>query len=107
MRFDHVRLVGVVMRRSSGMDSDHLTDRIPGASSWLSLSLTLPCLRLRRWCRYRSPTYALTCWNCWLGGDGRSNQGRDHPVSVELALAAAAVVAGMKGLYRFKTQVAG
>jgi predicted transposase YbfD/YdcC len=34
-----------------------------------------------------------------LGGvsDGRSDQGRDHPVSVVLALAAAAVVAGMKG----------
>jgi predicted transposase YbfD/YdcC len=34
-----------------------------------------------------------------LGGvsDGRSGQGRDHPVSVVLALAAAAVVAGMKG----------
>jgi predicted transposase YbfD/YdcC len=30
-------------------------------------------------------------------GDGRSGQGRDHPVSVVLALAAAAVVAGMKG----------
>jgi len=34
-----------------------------------------------------------------LGGvrDGRSDQGRDHPASVVLALAAAAVVAGMKG----------
>ncbi|MGH3869010.1 MAG: ISAs1 family transposase [Pseudonocardiaceae bacterium] len=34
-----------------------------------------------------------------LGGvtDGRSGQGRDHPVSVVLALAAAAVVAGMSG----------
>jgi predicted transposase YbfD/YdcC len=34
-----------------------------------------------------------------LGGvsDGRSGQGRDHPVSVVLALAAAAVVAGMRG----------
>jgi hypothetical protein len=34
-----------------------------------------------------------------LGGvsDGQSGQGRDHPVSVVLALAAAAVVAGMKG----------
>jgi predicted transposase YbfD/YdcC len=30
-------------------------------------------------------------------GDGRSDQGRDHPVSVVLALAAAAVVAGMRG----------
>jgi hypothetical protein len=29
--------------------------------------------------------------------DGRSDQGRDHPVSVVLALAAAAVVAGMGG----------
>jgi predicted transposase YbfD/YdcC len=29
--------------------------------------------------------------------DGRSDRGRDHPVSVVLALAAAAVVAGMKG----------
>jgi predicted transposase YbfD/YdcC len=29
--------------------------------------------------------------------DGRSDQGRDHPVAVVLALAAAAVVAGMKG----------
>jgi hypothetical protein len=29
--------------------------------------------------------------------DGRSDQGRDHPVSVVLALAAAAVVAGMSG----------
>lgn len=29
--------------------------------------------------------------------DGRSDQGRDHPVSVVLALAAAAVVAGMRG----------
>ena len=34
-----------------------------------------------------------------LGGvsDGRSDQGRDHPVSVVLALVAAAVVAGMRG----------
>lgn len=34
-----------------------------------------------------------------LGGvsDGRSDQGRDHPVAVVLALAAAAVVAGMRG----------
>jgi len=34
-----------------------------------------------------------------LGGvsDGRSDQGRDHPVCVVLALAAAAVVAGMRG----------
>jgi predicted transposase YbfD/YdcC len=34
-----------------------------------------------------------------LGGvsDGRSDQGREHPVSVVLALAAAAVVAGMRG----------
>jgi len=34
-----------------------------------------------------------------LGGvsDGRSEQGRDHPVSVVLSLAAAAVVAGMRG----------
>jgi predicted transposase YbfD/YdcC len=30
-------------------------------------------------------------------GDGRSGQGRDHPVSVVLALASAAVVAGMTG----------
>jgi hypothetical protein len=29
--------------------------------------------------------------------DGRSGQGRDHPVAVVLALAAAAVVAGMRG----------
>ena len=29
--------------------------------------------------------------------DGRSGQGRDHPVAAVLALAAAAVVAGMKG----------
>jgi hypothetical protein len=29
--------------------------------------------------------------------DGRSDQGRDHPVAAVLALAAAAVVAGMKG----------
>jgi hypothetical protein len=29
--------------------------------------------------------------------DGRRDQGRDHPVAVVLALAAAAVVAGMKG----------
>jgi hypothetical protein len=29
--------------------------------------------------------------------DGRSGQGRDHPAAVVLALAAAAVVAGMKG----------
>jgi predicted transposase YbfD/YdcC len=32
-----------------------------------------------------------------LVGDGRSGQGRDHPVAAVLALAAAAVVAGMKG----------
>src|SRR4051812_18300804 len=34
-----------------------------------------------------------------LGGvsDGRSDQGRDHPVVAVLALAAAATVAGMKG----------
>ena len=30
-------------------------------------------------------------------GDGRAGQGRDHPVAAVLALAAAAVVAGMKG----------
>ena len=29
--------------------------------------------------------------------DGRSGQGRDHPVAAVLVLAAAAVVAGMKG----------
>jgi DDE_Tnp_1-associated len=29
--------------------------------------------------------------------DGRSDQGRDHPVAVVLALAAPAVVAGMRG----------
>ena len=29
--------------------------------------------------------------------DGRSGQGRDHPVAAVLALAAAAVVAGMRG----------
>jgi DDE_Tnp_1-associated len=29
--------------------------------------------------------------------DGRSGQGRDHPVAAVLALAAAAVLAGMKG----------
>ncbi|MFB4283924.1 transposase family protein [Nonomuraea sp. MTCD27] len=29
--------------------------------------------------------------------DGRSDQGRDHPVAAVLALAAAATVAGMKG----------
>jgi DDE_Tnp_1-associated len=29
--------------------------------------------------------------------DGRSGRGRDHPVAAVLALAAAAVVAGMKG----------
>jgi hypothetical protein len=29
--------------------------------------------------------------------DGRVGQGRDHPVAAVLALAAAAVVAGMKG----------
>jgi hypothetical protein len=29
--------------------------------------------------------------------DGRSDQGRDHPVAVVLALAAAATVAGMRG----------
>ena len=29
--------------------------------------------------------------------DGRTGQGRDHPVAAVLALAAAAVVAGMKG----------
>ena len=29
--------------------------------------------------------------------DGRAGQGRDHPVAAVLALAAAAVVAGMKG----------
>jgi hypothetical protein len=32
----------------------------------------------------------------WVS-DGRSGQGRDHPVAAVLALAAAAVVAGMKG----------
>jgi predicted transposase YbfD/YdcC len=35
--------------------------------------------------------------------DGRSDQGRDHPVAVVLALAAAATVAGMKG-YRAITE---
>jgi hypothetical protein len=41
---------------------------------------------------------AVTCWNYspgWLMG--RVGQGRDHPVAAVLALAAAAVVAGMKG----------
>ncbi len=32
----------------------------------------------------------------WVS-DGRSGQGRDHPVAAVLALAATAVVAGMKG----------
>src|ERR1035437_9150085 len=41
---------------------------------------------------------AVTCWNFSLGvSDGRVGQGRDHPVAAVLALAAAAVVAGMRG----------
>ena len=40
----------------------------------------------------------VTCWNLFGGvSDGRAGQGRDHPVAAVLALAAAAVVAGMKG----------
>src|SRR6266436_7917118 len=39
--------------------------------------------------------------------DGRSDQGRDHPVAAVLALAAAAVVAGMKGYTAITGWVAG
>jgi hypothetical protein len=39
----------------------------------------------------------MACWDCWPGvTDGRSGQGRDHPVAAVLALAAAAVVAGSR-----------
>jgi hypothetical protein len=37
--------------------------------------------------------------------DGRSGQGQDHPVTAVLALAAAAVVAGMKGYTAIADQV--
>src|SRR5260370_3537740 len=38
--------------------------------------------------------------------DGRTGQGRDHPVAAVLALAAAAVVAGMKGYTAISGRVA-
>jgi predicted transposase YbfD/YdcC len=59
--------------------------------------LLRPLRQGRLWpCRYRM--CAVTCWNLFAEvSDGRAGQGRDHPVAVVLALAAAAVAAGMKG----------
>src|ERR1039457_1004551 len=69
-----------------------------GASWWASLSFVLPSPhRQSRSCRSRSRRCAVTCWNCAVVSDGRAGQGRDHPVAAVLALAAAAVVAGMRG----------
>ena len=67
-----------------------------GASPWVSLSFVL--LRPHRQGRSRPSRYqmrAVTCWNYSPGC--RVGQGRDHFVAAVLALAAAAVVAGMKG----------
>jgi predicted transposase YbfD/YdcC len=45
----------------------------------------------------RPPSTGLTCWDDSPGlSDGRSDQGRDHPVGVVLTLCAAAVLAGMR-----------
>jgi hypothetical protein len=69
-----------------------------GASSWVSLSFVLPCSRRQgRSCLSR---YRMCCdlLKLFTGvSDGRVRQGRDHPVAAVLALATAAVVAGMKG----------
>ena len=72
---------------------------LPGASPWSSLPSSLLIasqLRLPR----RRPVTEVRGDLLKLFGlvtDGRSGQGQDHPVAVVLALAAAAVVAGMKG----------
>ena len=72
---------------------------IPGASPWSSLPL--PLLTASRLRLLRRPRVTEVCDDLLkLFGsvsDGRSGQGRDHPVAAVLALAAAAVVAGMKG----------
>ena len=70
-----------------------------GASSWVSLPFLLPRPHRQR------PIVSLPVPDAGcdllelLAGvpDGRAGQGRDHPVAAVLALAAAAVVAGMKG----------
>jgi hypothetical protein len=72
---------------------------IPGASSWFSLPLLLP---VASWlCLPGRPQCPGVCGDLLelfsSVPDGRSGQGRDHPVAAVLALAAAAVVAGMKG----------
>jgi predicted transposase YbfD/YdcC len=63
--------------------------------------VTGPAPRCQR-CRFLSWMCAVACWNCSAGvpgrePGGRSGQGADHPAAAVLALAAAAVVAGMKG----------
>ena len=71
---------------------------IPGASPWPSLPLPLPTTSRLACC---TGLVTEVCGDLLkLFGsvsDGRSGQGRDHPVAAVLALAAAAVVAGMKG----------
>ena len=81
------------------MDSDPLTDRVPGASSWFE-SVSDPAVSAPA-----GPVVVVSVARACVDllellggvGDGRSDQGRGHPVSVVLALAAAAVVAGMRG----------
>jgi hypothetical protein len=89
-----------VIQASRGAWRPRVLSQIPatGASSWASLPFPLPRLRPQRplfLFRYRAR--AVTCWNYWQGAGRADGQGRDHPVAAVLALAAAAVVAGMKG----------
>ena len=73
--------------------------RATGASPWVSLSICaaasapaepIVSVPVSDACRGLLELFAGV-------SDGRAGQGRDHPVAAVLALAAAAVVAGMKG----------
>ena len=66
-----------------------------GASSWFSLPLLLLIAGRLRLPPSPDGDDLLELFGSVL--DGRPGQGRDHPVAAVLALAAAAVVAGMKG----------
>jgi hypothetical protein len=78
-----------------------------GASSWVSLSFVLPRLHLQG--PIVSVPVSDACCDLLelFAGvpDGQVGQGRDHPVAALLALAAAAVVAGMKGYTAITGQV--
>jgi DDE_Tnp_1-associated len=70
-----------------------------GASSWARLPFPLPFPRPQRpLFSFPVPGEGCDLLELLAGvPDGRTGQGRDHPVAAVLALAAAAVVAGMKG----------